>query len=99
MEALIKQMLDGRILLAEAVGEFEKIYIRQALERNDDHLMRTAEALGIHRNTLSSRLATYNGSKQPKNSTSKRRSRSSTSSSRRSSKSSKAKTRTKRRKA
>src|SRR6478672_7246589 len=73
MEALIEEMLDGRILLSEAVEEFEKIYIQKALKKNDDHLMRTAEALGIHRNTLSNRLTLYNGAKQSKTLTSKTR--------------------------
>ena len=61
MELLIGQMLDGRILLDEAVAEFEKIYIQKALERNAEHLSKTACALGIHRNTLSKRVASYNG--------------------------------------
>jgi len=61
MESLIGEMLDGRILLDEAITEFEKIYIQQALERNSDHLCKTATALGIHRNTLSKRVAGYNG--------------------------------------
>jgi len=61
MESLIGEMLDGRILLEEAITEFEKIYIQKALERNSDHLCNTATALGIHRNTLSKRVAGYNG--------------------------------------
>ena len=61
MESLIGEMLDGRILLDEAMNEFEKIYIQKALERNSDHLCNTATALGIHRNTLSKRVAGYNG--------------------------------------
>ena len=61
MESLIGEMLDGRILLDEAMNEFEKIYIQKALERNSDHLSKTACALGIHRNTLSRRVADYNG--------------------------------------
>ena len=61
MESLIGEMLDGRILLDEAITEFEKIYIQTALERNSDHLCNTATALGIHRNTLSKRVASYNG--------------------------------------
>ena len=61
MESLISEMLDGRILLEEAMCEFEKIYIQKALERNSDHLCNTAVALGIHRNTLSKRVASYNG--------------------------------------
>ena len=66
MESLIGEMLDGRILLEEAMGEFEKIYIQTALERNSDHLSKTACALGIHRNTLSKRVADYNGKPKPK---------------------------------
>jgi DNA-binding NtrC family response regulator len=65
MESLICEMLDGRILLDEAITEFEKIYIQKALERNSDHLCNTAIALGIHRNTLSKRVAGYNGKEKP----------------------------------
>ena len=61
LESLIKEMLDGHILLDEAITEFEKLYIQTALERNCDHLSKTAAALGIHRNTLSKRVASYNG--------------------------------------
>ena len=59
MEALVCEMLDGRILLDEALSEFEKLYIQIALVRNAAHLSKTAEALGIHRNTLSKRVAAY----------------------------------------
>lgn len=59
MEMLIEEMLDGRILLNEALLEFEKIYIQKALERYDDHVSNTATALGIHRNTLSKKTAAY----------------------------------------
>lgn len=59
LEALIDDMLDGQIMLDEAVAEFEKLYIQKALARNRDHLSNTARTLGIHRNTLSKRVATY----------------------------------------
>lgn len=59
MESLIEEMLDGQIMLNEALCEFEKVYIQKALERYDDHHSNTANALGIHRNTLSKRVATY----------------------------------------
>lgn len=61
LEALIDEMLEGRIMLDEAIAEFEKIYIQKALLRNGNHLSQTAETLGIHRNTLSKRVAQYNG--------------------------------------
>jgi len=57
--------LDGHILLAEAVSEFEKLYIKKALSRNQQHLSKTAQALGIHRNTISKRVADYQKEKRP----------------------------------
>ena len=59
LEALIDEMLDGRLLLDEAVAEFEKVYIQRALRRHKQHLSNTAQVLGIHRNTLSKRVASY----------------------------------------
>ena len=65
LENLIDEMLDGRILLSEALGEFEKLYIKKAFLRNQGHLSRTAQALGIHRNTLSKRVAAYPRADKP----------------------------------
>jgi DNA-binding NtrC family response regulator len=59
LEALIDEMLDGQIMLDEALAEFEKLYIQKALARHKEHLSRTASILGIHRNTLSKRVAAY----------------------------------------
>ncbi len=74
MENLIEEMLDGQILLNEALLEFEKIYIQKALRRYDEHLSKTACALGIHRNTLSKKAAAYQNEsgKTPKRLLSKR---------------------------
>ena len=60
MEALVEEMLDGKILLDEAKDEFEKVFIEKALGRNSSHISKTANILGIHRNTLSKRIAAYN---------------------------------------
>ena len=65
LEALIDEMLDGRILLAEAVSEFERLYIKKALSRNKQHLSKTAQALGIHRNTISKRLTDQPKTRRP----------------------------------
>lgn len=59
LESLIEEMLDGQIMLDEALAEFEKLYIQKALARHKDHLSRTAHILGIHRNTLSKRVSVY----------------------------------------
>ncbi|HEX8287143.1 MAG TPA: helix-turn-helix domain-containing protein [Pyrinomonadaceae bacterium] len=67
MEILIEEMLNGQIMLNEAMTEFEKLYIQKALERHGEHLSKTADALGIHRNTLSKRVSNYQEvSKTPK---------------------------------
>jgi transcriptional regulator with PAS, ATPase and Fis domain len=59
LESLIDEMLDGQIMLDEALAEFEKLYIQKALSRHKEHLSRTANILGIHRNTLSKRVSAY----------------------------------------
>jgi DNA-binding NtrC family response regulator len=59
LESLIEEMLEGQILLDEAISEFEKVYIQKALEKHRQHLSKTAAILGIHRNTLSKRVASY----------------------------------------
>ena len=75
LEALIDEMLDGQIMLDEALAEFEKLYIQKALLRYKDHLSRTANILGIHRNTLSKRVAIYRTQERASNSSRKRRGR------------------------
>ena len=61
LETLIDEMLEGQILLDEALSEFEKLYIKKALARHKQHISNTAAVLGIHRNTLAKRVATYKG--------------------------------------
>jgi DNA-binding NtrC family response regulator len=63
MESLIDEMLDGKILLCEAVAEFEKLYIEKAVRKFGTQVSRTAAVLGIHRNTLAKHLAA-NGAKK-----------------------------------
>ena len=65
LEALIDEMLDGHILLAEALNEFEKVYIKKALSRNKSNLSKTANALGVHRNTIAKRVAFYQKQERP----------------------------------
>ena len=65
LEGLIDDMLDGHILLAEALNEFEKLYIKKALIRNKSNLTKTANALGVHRNTIAKRVAFYEKQERP----------------------------------
>ena len=59
LEAVIDDMLDGHIMLDEALEEFEKLYIQKAYGRNKKRISHTATALGIHRNTISKRVNSY----------------------------------------
>jgi DNA-binding NtrC family response regulator len=65
LETLVDEMLEGHILLDEAICEFEKLYIKKALARHKQHLSNTAAVLGIHRNTLAKRVATYKKQESP----------------------------------
>jgi DNA-binding NtrC family response regulator len=69
LENLIDEMLEGHILLDEAMCEFEKLYIKKALARHKQHISNTAAILGIHRNTLAKRVATYQKQESPQKGT------------------------------
>ena len=59
IEALVGQMVERGILFDEAVGEFEKRFIKRVLDRADGNQSRAAKLLGIHRNTLSRKISRY----------------------------------------
>lgn len=59
LEALVNQMVERGILFDEAVGEFEKRFIKKVLETHRGNQSRAARTLGIHRNTLSRKLDLY----------------------------------------
>lgn len=59
LEGLVSQMVDRGILFGEAVGEFEKRFIKRVLDRADGNQCRAAKMLGIHRNTLSRKIGEY----------------------------------------
>lgn len=59
LEGLVSQMVERGILFDEAVGEFEKRFIKGVLDRSQGNQSRAAEVLGIHRNTLSRKIGEY----------------------------------------
>lgn len=59
LDGLVTQMVERGILFDEAVGEFEKRFIKRVLDRNNGNQSRAAQALGIHRNTLSRKIDEY----------------------------------------
>jgi DNA-binding protein Fis len=52
-------MVERGILFDEAIGEFEKRFIKRVLDRVDGNQSRAANILGIHRNTLSRKITEY----------------------------------------
>jgi len=52
-------MVDRGILFDEAITEFEKKFIKRALDRSNGNQSRAARILGIHRNTLSRKIGLY----------------------------------------
>jgi two-component system nitrogen regulation response regulator GlnG len=65
LESLVGQMVERGILFDEAVGEFEKRFIRRVLERTRGNQSRAARLMGIHRNTLSRKIGQYKISGKP----------------------------------
>jgi len=59
LEGLVNQMVERGILFDEAIGEFEKRFIKRVLDRTNGNQSRAAQALGIHRNTLSRKMDEY----------------------------------------
>ncbi len=59
LESLVGQMVERGILFDEAVGEFEKRFIKRVLDRMNGNQSRAAKTLGIHRNTLSRKIEEY----------------------------------------
>jgi DNA-binding NtrC family response regulator len=59
LQKLIDEMVDRGVHFEDAVGEFEKRFIARALGDCQGSLTRTADALGIHRNTLTRKMLQY----------------------------------------
>lgn len=59
LERLVDEMVTRGIRFEDAHREFEKRFIAQVLAKSDGNLGRAADLLGIHRNTLSRKIAEY----------------------------------------
>jgi DNA-binding NtrC family response regulator len=55
----VEEMVDRGVQFDDAVHELEKRFIARVLARCDGSLTRTADALGMHRNTLTRKMSTY----------------------------------------
>ena len=59
LEKLVEEMVERGVHFDDAVHEFEKRFIARVLGRCEGSLTRTADTLGIHRNTLTRKMGEY----------------------------------------
>ena len=59
LEKLVEDMVDRGVHFDDAVREFEKRFIARVLGQCDGSVTKTADALGIHRNTLTRKMLDY----------------------------------------
>ena len=66
LDALINQMIEQGVAYEDAVSEFEKRFIKKMMEQSNNNRSKAAQALGIHRNTLSRKIDAYRLDHRPK---------------------------------
>ena len=59
LERLIEDMVNRGVRYEDAQREFEKKFISRVLTKADGNLCQAADLLGMHRNTLSRKIAEY----------------------------------------
>ena len=59
LERLVEEMVEKGVHFEDAMREFEKRFISRVLGRCDGSLTKTADALGMHRNTLTRKMGSH----------------------------------------
>ena len=59
LDHLVDEMVTKGVRFEDANREFEKRFITHVLSKADGNLCRAADLLGMHRNTLSRKIAEY----------------------------------------
>ena len=59
LEVLVAEMLEQKVLLEDAMKEFEKQFLQTALRRSRGNQCKAAELLHIHRNTLARKIVQH----------------------------------------
>ena len=60
LDRLVAEMVDKGIHYADAAREFERRFLEHALSRTDGSITRCAALTGLHRNTLTRKIAEHN---------------------------------------
>lgn len=66
LESLVNEMVDRGISYEDAVHEFEKRFVKKVLDKNHGNQSKAAQALEIHRNTLSRKIEELGLDHRPK---------------------------------
>jgi DNA-binding NtrC family response regulator len=59
LEKLVEEMVERGVQFEDALCEFEKRFITRVLGRCDGSLTKAADALGMHRNTLTRKIGQH----------------------------------------
>ena len=59
LQKLVEEMVEKGVQFEDAVHEFEKRFISRVLGRCHGSVTKTADELGIHRNTLTRKMGEY----------------------------------------
>jgi DNA-binding NtrC family response regulator len=65
LNRLIEEMVQRGVRFPEATREFERRFISRVLADSDGNLSKAADELGIHRNTLSRKMAEHRIKRRP----------------------------------
>ena len=65
LDRLIEEMVERGVRFPEATREFERRFICRVLAETDGNLSKAADELGIHRNTLSRKIAEHRIKRRP----------------------------------
>jgi DNA-binding NtrC family response regulator len=65
LERLIDEMVEKGVRFPEASREFERRFIAKVLAESDGNLSKAADALGLHRNTLSRKITELRIKRRP----------------------------------
>lgn len=65
LERLIEEMVVKGIRFGDASREFERRFISRVLADSDGNLSKAADVLGMHRNTLSRKMAEHRLKRRP----------------------------------
>jgi DNA-binding NtrC family response regulator len=65
LQRLIDEMVERGVRFSEECREFERRFIAKVLAESDGNLSKAADALGVHRNTLSRKIAELRIKRRP----------------------------------